>query len=210
MTMKLYYGRATCSLSCHIALREAHQTFELVRFDLPTHKLDDGRPIEAVNPKGYVPVLELDDGQRLTEAAVVLQYIADRPGANLAPPFGTFERYRMQEWLNFVATELHKPFWPFFHAEAAAEKPTVEPRLRKALSYAEKSLGGRPSLLPSGFSVADIYLFNIVNWIRPAGLNPADWPGLQAFRKLMIERPAVQAAMALEQLLPARPKVVAS
>src|ERR1700733_5877606 len=106
--MKLYYGRGTCSLACHIALREAHQTFELVRFDLPSHKLEDGRLIEAINPKGYVPVLELDDGQRLTEASVVLQYIADRPGANLAPPFGSFERYRMQEWLNFIATEIHK------------------------------------------------------------------------------------------------------
>ena len=206
--MKLYYGRATCSLSCHIALREAHQQFELVRFDLPSHKLEDGRLIEAVNPKGYVPVLELDDGQRLTEASVVLQYIADRPGANLAPPFGTFERYQMQEWLNFVATEIHKPFWPFLHAEAAPEKPTVEPRLRKALGYAEASLGGRPSLLASGFSVADIYLFNMVNWIRPAGLNVADWPGLGAFRKQMLERPSVQAAMAVEHLLPARPKVV--
>jgi glutathione S-transferase len=111
--MKLYYGRATCSLSCHIALREAHQQFELVRFDLPSHKLEDGRLIEAVNPKGYVPVLELDDGQRLTEASVVLQYIADRPGANLAPPFGTFERYQMQEWLNFVATrEAHRRATP--------------------------------------------------------------------------------------------------
>ena len=208
--MKLYYGRATCSLSCHIALREAKLQFELVRFDLPSHKLEDGRPIEAVNPKGYVPVLELDDGQRLTEASVVLQYIADRPGANLGPAFGTFERYRMLEWLNFTATELHKPYWPFFHSEAAPEKPTAEPRLRKALSYAEASLGGRPSLLASGFSVADIYLFNMVNWIRPAGFNVADWPGLQAFRKQMLERPAVQAAMAVEQILPARPKVVPS
>jgi glutathione S-transferase len=208
--MKLYYGRGTCSLACHIALREAHQTFELVRFDLPSHKLEDGRLIEAVNPKGYVPVLELDDGQRLTEASVVLQYIADRPGANLGPPAGTFERYRMQEWLNFVATEIHKLFWPFFHVEAAPEKPTVEPRLRKSLSYAQALLGDRTSLLPSGFSVADIYLFNMINWIRPAGLNVADWPGLQTFRKMIMERPAVQAAMALEHLLPTRPKVIAS
>src|ERR1700722_8837118 len=101
--MKLYYGRATCSLSCHIALREAKLPFELVRFDLPSHKLEDGRPIEEINPKGYVPVLELQDGRRLTEVAVVLQYIADLPGANLAPPAGTFERYQMQEWLNFTA-----------------------------------------------------------------------------------------------------------
>jgi glutathione S-transferase len=208
--MKLYYGRGTCSLGCHIALRESHQPVELVRFDLPTHKLEDGRPIEDVNPKGYVPVLELDDGERLTEAAVVLQYIADRPGANLAPPIGTMERYRMQEWLNFVATELHKPFWPFFHLEAAAEKPTVEPRLRKALGYVEKSLGGRPSLLPFGLTVADIYLFNIVNWIRPAGLDVSVWPGLQAFRKQMLERPAVQAAMSFEQILSSRPKSAAS
>ena len=202
IAMRLYYGRATCSLSCHIALREANQDFELIRFDLPTHKLEDGRSIETINPKGYVPVLELENGWRLTEAAVVLQYIATLPGSHLEPTPGSPEHWKMREWLNFVATEIHKPYWPFFHAEAAAEKPTVEPRLRKAFGYVEESLGGRLTLLPWGYTVADIYLFNVVNWMRPAGIDGSAWPGLLAFRKNMLARPAVQAAMEYEHILP--------
>jgi glutathione S-transferase len=200
--MKLYYARGACSLSVHIALREAGLAFDLVKYDIPKVVLDAPGTIRDVNPKGYVPVLVLDDGQRLTEVAVVLQWVADqRPEKKLAPPAGTMERYRLQEWLNFTATEIHKLFWPFFHADAAAEKPTTEPRLRRSLDYADKSLEGRPFLMGEGFTVADCYLFNVVNWIKPAGLDVAAWPRLRDYRSRMAERPAVRAAMEAEGLL---------
>src|ERR1700750_522811 len=121
--MKLYYMTASCSLAPHIALREAGLPFSLVRYDMKSAQLDGGGPLSAVNDKGYVPVLELDTGERLTEAAVVLQYIADqKPESGLAPPSGTMARYRLQEWLNFIATEIHKAYWPLFHDGAEIEK----------------------------------------------------------------------------------------
>src|SRR5687767_11617686 len=114
--MKLYYLQGACSLAPHIALREAGMTFQLVRYNREKQALDDGGPLEGVNDEGYVPVLELDSGERLTEVTPVLQYIADQaPASKLAPANGTFERYRVQEWLNYIATEVHKSFWPFFH-----------------------------------------------------------------------------------------------
>lgn len=199
--MKLYYARGACSLSVHIALREAGLSFDLVRYDIPKAHLDAPGALGDVNPKGYVPVLVLEDGQRLTEAAVVLQWVADRkPELKLAPPCGTMERYRLQEWLNFTATEVHKLFWPFFHEKAAPEKPTAEPRLRKALDFADRALAGRQFLL-NGFTVADCYLFNVANWIRPAGLNIAAWPNLRDYRARIADRPAVQAALEAEGLL---------
>src|SRR5262245_31742157 len=116
--MKLYYGPGTCSLSPHIALREAGLSFDLVRVSTRTHKVEDGSDYYAINPKGYVPVLELDDGQRLTEGPAIVQYIADKaPAKKLAPAAGTLERYRLQEWLNFVSTELHKTYSPLFNAD---------------------------------------------------------------------------------------------
>src|SRR4051812_23127852 len=114
--MKLYYAMGTCSLAPHIALREAGLPFTLVRYDMKAATLEGGGSLLAVNEKGFVPVLELDGGQRLTEVSAILQYIADQaPASGLAPPNGTFERYRLQEWLNFIATEIHKAYWPLFH-----------------------------------------------------------------------------------------------
>ncbi len=200
--MKLYYARGACSLSVHIALREAGLPFDLVRYDIPQASLEGPGTIRDANPKGYVPVLALDDGQRLTEAAVVLQWIADRvPEKKLAPPAGTMERYRLQEWLNFTATEIHKLFWPFFHPDAAAEKPTTEPRLRRSLDFAARGVAGRPFLMGEAFTVADAYLFNVVNWIKPAGLDVAAWPELREYRTRVAERPAVKAALEAEGLL---------
>ncbi len=194
--MKLYYALGACSLSVHIALREAGLPFDLVRYDIQKAALDAPGTLREVHAKGYVPILELDDGQRLTEAAVVLQWVADqRPELGFAPRPGTMERYRLQEWLNFCATEIHKLFWPYFHADAAAEKPTVEPRLRRSLEYVQRALTDRPFLMASGFTVADAYLFNLVNWLRPAGLDVAEWPALRDYRARIAERPAVRAAM---------------
>jgi glutathione S-transferase len=200
--MKLYYMQGSCSLAAHIAAREAGLAFELVRFDMKERTLDGGGRLEDVNEKGYVPVLELDDGRRLTEVSAVLQYIADlRPSSRLAPPAGTFERYQLQEWLSFLATELHKSFWPFFHAGCEAEKPNQGERLKKRFGWVEQKLGDRPFLYGDDFTIADAYLTTMANWIKPAGFDIAAWPRLQTYRNRMRERPAVSAALEAEGLL---------
>jgi glutathione S-transferase len=193
--MKLYYAQGTCSLAPHIALRESGIAFELIRFEMATHKLVAGGALEEVNEKGYVPVLELDDGERLTEVSAVLQYIADqRPGSGLAPPPASFERYRLQEWLNFLATELHKSFWPFFHPGCDAEKPNQGERLQKRFAWVEQRLGDHPFLMGEAFTVADAYLYTMLNWLRPAGFDLARWPKLDAYRTRVRQRSAVKAA----------------
>jgi glutathione S-transferase len=198
--MKLYYLPGACSLAPHIAMREAGMTFDLIRYDKGTNALQSGASLESVNDKGYVPVLELDGGERLTEVTAVLQYIADQaPAAKLAPPNGTMERYRVQEWLNFIATEVHKSFWPFFHEGCEAERPNQGERLRKRLGWIEQRLGDRP-FLGETFSVADCYLLTVVNWIRPAGFDLATWPGLQGYRNRHKDRPSVTAALEAEGL----------
>jgi len=200
--MKLYYMPGACSLAPHVAMREAGMTFDLVRYDNEKHALQGGAPLESVNDKGYVPVLELDDGQRLTEVSAVLQYVADQaPAAKLAPPNGTMARYRLQEWLNFIATEVHKSFWPFFHAGCDAEKPNQQERLHGRLGWVERHLADRPFLMGGDFTVADCYLLTAVNWIRPAGFDLAKWPGLQAYRNRLKDRPSVKAALEAEGLL---------
>jgi len=202
--MKLYYMPGACSLAPHIAMREAGMTFDLVLYDSRKHALENGASLESVNEKGYVPVLELDSGERLTEVAAVLQYVADQaPASKLAPPSGTLERYRLQEWLSFISTEIHKAFWPFFHEGCDAEKPTQGERLQKRLSWVEQKLGDRPFLMGPGdaFTVADCYLYTVTNWIRPAGFDLARWPGLQRYRSRLRERPSVTAALGAEGLL---------
>lgn len=196
--------QGACSLAPHIALREAGMAFDLVRYDGEKHALENGAALETVNEKGYVPVLELDGGERLTEVGAVLQYVADQaPASKLAPANGTLERYRMQEWLSFLATEIHKAFWPFFHEGCEAEKPAQAERLQQRLSWVEQRLGDRAFLAGSGetFTIADCYLLTVVNWIRPAGLDLGKWPGLQRYRSRLRERPSVSAALQAEGLL---------
>jgi glutathione S-transferase len=199
--MKLYYAPATCSLAPHIALREAGVPFTLVRYDIKSTLLDDGRPLAEINEKGFVPVLELDDGERLTEVSAVLQYIADqRPESGLAPPSGTLPRYRLQEWLNFIATEIHKIYWPIFHDGAPIENDKAREKLGRSFSWVEKKLGDRASLLGDGFTVADAYLFVTLNWTKPGGIDLSRWPKLASYRSRIRERPAVTAAMEAEGL----------
>jgi glutathione S-transferase len=199
--MKLYYMPGACSLAPHIAMREAGMTFDLVRYDQETHALQGGTPLESVNDKGYVPVLELDGGERLTEVTAVLQYVADQaPATKLAPPNGTMERYRLQEWLNFIATEVHKSFWPFFHDGCEAERPNQGERLRKKLEWIQQRLGERNFLAGDAFTVADCYLVTVVNWIRPAGFDLAKFPVLQRYRNVHKDRPSVKAALEAEGL----------
>jgi glutathione S-transferase len=198
--MKLYHSPGACSQAPHIALREAGLPFELVKVDLRAKKLEDGSDYREINPKGAVPALALDDGSVLTENAAVLQYIADQaPESGLMPPFGTLERYRLLEWLNYIATELHKGFGPLFN-------PATTPDGREAaigllcakFSYVEERLGGRDYLTGDTFTIADAYLFVILRWTRIHHIELARWPGLSEFVERVAERPAVEAALHAE------------
>ncbi|MFO0124101.1 MAG: glutathione transferase GstA [Inhella sp.] len=201
--MKLYYAPAACSLSPHIVLLESGLPFETVRVSTKSHKTADGGDFHAINDKGYVPVLELDDGERLTEGPAIVQWIADQvPDQHLAPPNGTLARARLQEWLNFITSELHKGFGPLFYpAYDAAAKAVAAESLKKRLSWTDARLAGREFLLDSGFSVADAYLFTVLGWGHYVGLNLADWPNLAAYHARIAARPAVQAALTAEGLM---------
>jgi glutathione S-transferase len=200
--MKLYYSPGACSLHPHITLREAGLPFELVRVDLRAHKLGgNGEDYYAVNPKGYVPLLELDDGTRLSEGAVIDQYIADRnPDARLIPRAGTIERYRAQEWLNFIATELHKQFSPLFYSTTPDEvKVQLRQRIAGRLDFMERTLAKQPYLLGDTFSVADAYLYNMLRWTEHTGIDRGKWPALASFYERVSQRPAVRAALEAEK-----------
>jgi len=200
--MKLYYSPAACSLSPHIVAREAGVPIELVKVDLKAHTLADGTDYATINPKGSVPLLELDDGDRLSEGPAIVQYLADRnPAAGLAPAAGTTARYRLQEWLNFVTSELHKQYSPLFDAAVPAEyKETVKARLAQRLDWLSTKLAGQDYLTGAQFSVADAYLFTVLNWNRWVGLDTAKWPVLEAYVARVGARPKVQEALKAEGL----------
>ena len=200
--MKLYYAPGACSQAPHIILRETGLPFEAVRVNLETKRLETGEDYLAIAPKGAVPVLELDDGQLLTENAVVLQYIADQaPGWHLIPPFGTIERYRVLEWLNYIATELHKGFAPLFHPTGELRAHAME-TIGAKFDYVEGELGLGPWLVGADFGVADAYLFVVLGWARVFHFDFARWPGLKAFRQRVGERPSARAALHAEGLGP--------
>lgn len=201
--MKLYYSTGACSLSPHIVLREAGLPFELVLASTKTHQLADGTDYYTINPKGYVPLLELDNGERLTEGPAIVQYIADQvPAKNLAPANGTMARYRLQEWLTFIGTEIHKTFSPLFNPATTEEaRAAAKTRALARLSYVNEQLAGKPYLLGDSFSVADAYLFTVSNWARPTGLDISSLTHLTAFMARVAARPAVQEAMKAEGLL---------
>ena len=207
--MKLYYAPGACSLSPHIVLREADADFELERVDLATGKTESGADFREINAKGYVPTLQLDDGQVLTEGVAIVQYIADRNGADsngangLAPTPGTLDRARLQEHLNFTATELHKAFGPFFSADASeADKQAAAAKVGKRLDHYESLFAdGRAYLLGEGFSVADAYLFTIASWTKPTGIGLDRWPHLAAFSERVAGREKVQDALRAEGLI---------
>ena len=203
--MKLYYMPGACSLSPHIALREAGFDFELVKVDGKTKKTATGADFTAVNGKGYVPALELDNGKVLTEAAAIVQYIADKkPDAKLAPANGTDERYALQEWLTFISSEVHKGTSPLFYPQTPeAWKPVVIEKLKGRYDYLAKHLEKNPYLLGASFSVADAYLFTVLNWTNFVGIDLGPWPALKAYQERIAARPAVQAALKAEGLLKA-------
>ena len=201
--MKLYYSPGACSLSPHIVLRELGLPFEPVLASTKTHKLADGTDYYTINPKGYVPLLELDDGQRLSEGPAIVQYLADQaPAKGLIAPAGTMPRYRQIEWLNFVSTELHKSYSPLFNPAMPEEgKAVFRKRLRGRYEYLNQQLEGKSFLMGDSFSVPDAYLFTVTNWAKVVGVDITDLQHVQAFMTRMAARPGVQAAMKAEGLL---------
>ena len=201
--MKLYYSPGACSLSPHIALREAGVKFDLVKTALQTHTLADGSDYYQITAKGQVPLLELDDGSRLSEGPVILQYIADHaPASGLAPAAGTTERYRVMEWLNFITSELHKGFSPLFNAAMPPEaKEIFVARLKDKYAFVDARLEGKDYLMGAQFSIADAYLFTVTNWAPNVGVDLTGFRNLQAFNARMKARPAVQDALKGEGLM---------
>ena len=201
--MKLYYSPGACSLSPHITLLEAGLKATLVKVDTKTHKLAGGEDFYAINGKGYVPVLELDDGRRLTEGPAIVQYLADlRPESRLVPPAGSFERYRLQEWLNFITSELHKQYGPFFAPNTPAEyKAILRDKLRSRLEWLAGRLGGNDYLLGSQFTVVDAYLYTILRWSPFVDIDLAKWPVVAAYKARVEARPHVREALLAEGLI---------
>jgi glutathione S-transferase len=201
--MQLYFSPGACSLASHITLREAGLPFDLARTDVKAKKLDDGSDYFAVNSKGAVPALRLDDGQVLTEGPAILQYLADlKPESGLAPKAGTLQRYRLLEWLNFITSEIHKSFSPLWNPTAGPEvKAYARAVLEKKFDWLEKQLAGKTFLTGDTFTIADAYLFTVVNWSQFVEIDLARWPTLQAFQGRVAARPKVQEALAAEGLL---------
>ena len=202
--MKLYFAPGACSLSPHIVAREIGLELTLEKVDTSAKKLAGGGDFYAVNPKGYVPVLELDDGQRLTEGPAIVQYLADqKPAAKLVPAAGTLERYRVQEMLGYINSEIHKAYSPLFNPQLSADvRQQREADLRKRYAFIEQALAGKKYLFGDQFSVADAYLFTVTNWSVYLKIDRSEFPNLLAFQKRVAARPAVQAAMAAEGLKP--------
>lgn len=201
--MKLYYSPAACSLSPHIVLREAGLAFEPVLASTKTHQLADGTDYYTINPLGYVPVLELDDGTRLREGPAIVQYIADQvPTKNLAPANGTLPRYRLQEWLTFIGTEIHKSFSPLFSSAMPDDgKKIFRDKLAQRYQWVNGQLEGKDYLMGEHFSVADAYFFTVTRWAKPMNIDLSALPQVLAHHERVGARPAVQEALRFEGLL---------
>ncbi|GAA4863030.1 glutathione transferase GstA [Luteimonas vadosa] len=201
--MKLYFAPGACSLAPHIVAREAGIPLDLVKVDLTTHRLADGSDYYDINPRGYVPALELDDHALLTETAAVVPYLADlRPASGLAPPAGTMQRVRFHQWLTFIATELHKGFVPLWHPETARSTVVAATRkLRLRFDDLESHLDRQDYLLGKDFSAADAYAFAILSWTAVLRIDMAGYPAITAYLQRIAARPAVQAALQAEGLL---------
>jgi glutathione S-transferase len=201
--MKLYYAPGACSLSPHIVARELGIPVELKKVNTKDKTVEDGGDYRKVNARGYVPALELDDGQVLTEGPAIVQYLADRkPEAGLAPKNGTFERYRLQEWLNFLTSEIHKQFSPLFRPNTPEEYKTIlKENLAARFDWLDRELAGRDYLMGKQFSVADAYAFVLLGWTRPLKIDLGRWPNLVAFQQRVGARPRVQEALQAEGLL---------
>lgn len=201
--MKLYYSPGACSMAPHIVALESGQAIDLVRVDIPNKKTENGDDFWAINPKGYVPALQLDDGQVLTEVGVICQYLADqKPESGLVPKFGTIERYHQMEALNFAATEVHKQIGALFNPKMTAEMKEVQQgTIERRLASLEKMLEGRDYIGGANFSAADAYLFTVLNWSKPLKMDFSQWPNITAFIARVGGRPKVQETMKAEGLI---------
>lgn len=199
----LYYAKGACSQAPHIILHEAGIAHDSIKVDLKTKESERGEDYFTVNPKGVVPALRIDNGEILTENAVVLQYLGDQAGAPLLPPVGDIRRYRVLEWINFVATELHKAFGPFFKPSGEDAKQFARDLISSKFDFVEEQLGERQFLLGDDFTLPDAYLFVILGWSRTAGLELARWPKLRAYRERLERRPSVRRVLEFEGLVPA-------
>ena len=205
--MKLYYSPGACSLSPHIVARELGIAVELKKVNTKDKTFEGGGDYWKVNARGYVPALELDNGQVLTEGPAIVQYLADqKPEAGLAPKNGTFERYRLQEWLNFLTSEVHKQFSPLFKPNTPDDyKPIAKQNIATRFDWLDKQLEGKDYLMGKQFTVADAYLFVLLNWTRPTQIDLSKWPNLGAYQKRVAARPKVKEALQAEGLLPKEP-----
>ena len=201
--MKLYYCPVACSMATHIALREAGLDFDLVKVDLTEKTTEDGDDYTAINPKGYVPALELDNGELLTEVGVLLQYIADqKPESGLIPAAGTMERYRVMELINFISTELHKNFGPLFNpALSDADRKAAIEKISDRLGLINDQLEGKTYLMGDTFTVADAYLNTVLGWANHIQMDLSSFSNLPAYGGRVMSRPAVQATFKAEGLM---------
>jgi glutathione S-transferase len=201
--MRLYFSPGACSMAPHIVLRTAGFTFELEMVDLAKKETASGEDYNKINPKGSVPAIQLDDGQILTEAAVILQYLADqKPESGLVPRPGTMERYRLMEWMNFVTSEVHKQFGPLFNPKVTGEwKENQLNLLSSRFDYLTKSLEGKQFLMGDKFSVADAYLFTVLNWSNFLKVDLEKWPTLKDYMGRVAGRPEVKETMQVEGLI---------
>ena len=198
--MKLYYSPGSCSLATHITLHETGNTFDIVK--VTNGVAEDGSDFKKMNPHGYVPVLQLDNGEVLTEGVVIMQYLADKsPAADIAPANGTFERTRLQERLNYLTTEVHKAFTPLFSDSSDDEKQKAKLNVSNKFNYLDKLLAEREYLLGKKISIADFYLVVIANWTKFVGMSLSDWPNITRLTKQVVSRKSAQLAMKAEGLI---------
>lgn len=201
--MKLYFSPGACSLSPHIILQETGLPFTIEKVDLRSKQTASGADYLAINPKGYVPALEMDNGVLLTEGPAIVQYLADQvPDKQLAPANGSMERYQLMSWLTFIGTEIHKNYSPLFNPASTDDaKASAKQALAKRYAYVERMLEGREYLVGTQFSVADGYLFVVTNWSGMLKLDMSAFPNIAAFQQRIGARPAVRQAMQAEGLI---------
>lgn len=199
--LKLYYVPGTCALCPHIILHETGLAYTLEKVGRKDKKTETGSDYNAINPKSNVPALVMNDGQLLTEVAVIVQYLADQaPAKKLAPPAGTLERYRLQEWLNFISSEIHKGCSPLFNPKLNDEaKTALMPRLKQRIGYAADALKNKEYLMGT-YTVADAYLYTVLRWAPRLGFDLLPWPVLKDYMERIAARPAVKAAIKEEGL----------
>lgn len=201
--MKLYYSPGACSMAPHIVAREAGYKFDLVKVDIPNKKTETGEDYWKINPKGYVPALQLDDGQVLTEVQVICQYLADqKPESGLVPKFGTMERYREMEWLNFASSEVHKQIGALFNPKLTPEMKEVQLAVvERRLNALDKMLEGKQYTMGAKFTVADAYLFTVLSWTKLHKIDVGKWPNVKNYIARVADRSKVQETMKAEGLV---------